>query len=74
MTAKEAHDWAGFMFSGYTGSAPLPLKRLDIEYDPADEDRIAEVIMRLEQMEDDLDGPITDVELDRMISKMEHGS
>jgi len=73
-TAKEAHDWAGFLFSGYTGSVPLPLTRLDIEYDPADENRIAEVIMRLEQTEDDLDGPITDAELDRMISVVKQGS
>jgi len=74
VTAKQVHDWAGFLFSGYSASATFPLKTLDFEYDPVDEDRIAEVMMRLEQMEDDLDGPISEVELDRMISKMEHGS
>jgi hypothetical protein len=71
VAAKQVHEWAGFLFSGYSSSATFPLKRLDFEYDPVDEDRIAEIVMRLEQMEDAVDGPISRDELDRMISKLE---
>lgn len=71
VSPKQVHQWAGFLFSGYSGSTTLPLKPLDFEYDPADEDRISEIIMRLEQMEDAVDGPISLPELDRLISKME---
>lgn len=73
VTAKQAYQWAGFLFSGYGGSSELPVKPLDFEYDPKDQDRISQIIMRLEQMEDAVDGPISEAELDRMISLMERG-
>lgn len=70
VTQEQAADWAGFIFSGYTSSAKLPLQRLGIEYDPADEDLVARVVMRLEQIGDDVDGPMSVVELEELLAEL----
>ncbi len=63
-------QWASFMRRGYYGAATGPRRRLHIEYEPSAEDEIVEIIGRLDELGDEIDGKIPDDELDQMIATL----
>lgn len=60
-------QWASFIRRGYFGSVVAHRRPIDIQYEPAAEDRIAEVISRLDELGDLIDGEIADNDLAEMI-------
>lgn len=69
-TPRQVQQWASFMRRGYIprpGEAILPI---DIEYDPAHEEEIANIVSRLDEIGDMIDGQISDEELGSMLGKL----
>jgi hypothetical protein len=73
-TPEQAHVWATFVRWGVAGTwvkgekgrrdlmpiaASVPYFPLDIEFDEADEDRIVEVVARLDEIGDFIDGHVS---------------
>jgi hypothetical protein len=63
-------QWASFIRRGYFGSVKGPIRPIDIQHEPPAEDQIVEVIARLDELGDLIDGEITDEELLQMIRSM----
>lgn len=64
-------EWASFIKRGYFPNANTsPIRAIDIEYDPVCEDKIAEVIARLDEIGDLIDGTIAKDEIALMLASM----
>jgi hypothetical protein len=70
-------QWASFVQRGYIANLegePVvpsqPVKPIELDYEPAFEDQIAEVISRLEQIGDLIDGEVADDEIIAMLDKL----
>lgn len=67
----EVQQWASFVMHGYVaGSKGGPILPIDIDYAPSTEEQIADVILRLDEIGDLIDGEISDDELASMIQKL----
>ena len=71
-TAGEIQQWASFVRRGYVAQRQMtgifPLK---IEYDESDEGLIVEIIGRLDEIGDSIDGEIDDVELEALFISLD---
>ena len=74
-------QWASFVRRGYfanpdgqPGPATQPIAPIDIEYDLSFEDQIAEIISRLDEIGDLIDGEVTDAEIAIMLQSLEADS
>lgn len=70
-------QWASFVRRGYIGSYPGkpviergPIQTIDIDYDPNFEGAIAEIISRLDEIGDLIDGVATDNEILLMLKEL----
>jgi hypothetical protein len=78
LTAFQRHEvspdlvqrWASFIRWGFLPHDTEPGKPIAIAYDPLAEDQIVEVIARLDELGDPIDGEIADDELVEMISSL----
>lgn len=59
------------MRRGYFDSSGQALRPVQIEYESDSEDLIAEIISRLDELGDTVDGSIGDEELDRLLKSFE---
>jgi hypothetical protein len=67
-SAQDIQRWASFVRRGYVaGSASGAIRPIPIEYDSGDETVIADVIGRLEEIGDQIDGHIDARELEEML-------
>lgn len=66
---EEVQAWASFMRRGYLPSSHGPIHPLAIEY--VSEDVVSEVISRLDELGDLVDGEIGESELESMIAALE---
>jgi hypothetical protein len=66
-SAELVNAWAWFIRAGYVPGGSGPIRPLDIEYDPAAEDLIVEIVSRLTELGDFIDGEISQDELAKMI-------
>jgi hypothetical protein len=71
VTAGEVQKWASFIRRGYVagigGKTVVPLL---IEYEPTTEDVIVEVIARLDEIGDAIDGVVSDDEIDMFVRQL----
>ncbi len=65
-------QWASFVRRGYFGQAKGDRHPIDIEYEASAEDRIADVVARIDELGDLIDGVISDDELAKMLADMTH--
>lgn len=78
LTAFQRHEvssdlvqqWASFVRWGFLPHDTEPGRPIAIEYDPPTEDRIVEVIARMDELGDPIDGEIADDELAKMIGSL----
>jgi hypothetical protein len=71
-SAKDVQRWASFVRRGYVeGATVFPVRPLDIDYDPRDEDLIAEFIARLDEIGDLIDGHVDDDERKKMLQALQ---
>jgi hypothetical protein len=66
----DAQLWASFVRRGYLGQGKGPLRPLEIHYDIAHEDQIAEAISRLDELGDAVDGTLDSEEALQLISAL----
>jgi hypothetical protein len=64
-------QWASFVRRGYFGYSAAPIRRLDIRYDDSAEEEIVEVVSRLDELGDVVDGEISGEELSQMIDTLQ---
>jgi hypothetical protein len=65
-------QWASFVRRGYFAQAKGSSHPIEIEYETSAEDRIADIVARLDELGDLIDGVISDDELAEMLSDMTH--
>ena len=71
VSPQQAQQWASFIRRGYlTGANDGPLRPLSIEYDPEHEDVIVEILSRLDELGDVVDGHVSDDELSTMLGEL----
>jgi len=71
-TADDVQQWASFVRRGYVAGVPVgPVRPIDIEYDARDEDLIVEIIGRLDEIGDLIDGEVDDNEREEMLRILE---
>ena len=65
ISPEQAQGWASFVRRGYTPdpTSSAPIRPIDITYEPDDEDAIVEVVSRLDEIGDVIDGTIGREEL-----------
>jgi hypothetical protein len=63
-------QWASFVRWGYFGSVEGHRRPLDIQYDHSVEDQIVEVLARLDELGDVIDGDISDAEIQELIKSL----
>jgi hypothetical protein len=70
-------QWASFVRRGYIANADFipdvssqPVKPIEIDYEPSVEDQIADVISRLDQIGDVIDGEVTDNDVREMLDEL----
>lgn len=69
VSPQQAQQWASFVRRGYiAGTTKGPVRPLKIEYDHVHEDAIIEIISRLDEIGDAIDGEVSDEELSAMLS------
>jgi hypothetical protein len=61
-------QWASFVRLGFTSLRNGPIKPVDIDYDPKSEDAIVEVVGRLDEIGDLIDGEVTNDEIERLLA------
>lgn len=67
----DVQQWASFIRRGYVSGADLgPVEPLNIQYDVSYEDEIAEVISRLDEVGDQIDGVVEDHEKIELLRKL----
>ncbi|QOF70837.1 hypothetical protein IG197_24105 [Aminobacter sp. SR38] len=72
-TADDVQQWASFVRRGYVagGCGGRGAHAIDIEYDALDEDLIVEIIGRLDEIGDIIDGEVDDNEREAMLRSLE---
>ena len=70
--ASDVMRWAYFVQKGYVPGRSGPTKALPINYEPENEDSIAEVIGRLTELGDLIDGIVSREELRRLLGLVQH--
>ncbi|MDP9373837.1 MAG: hypothetical protein M3Q65_15565 [Chloroflexota bacterium] len=66
-----AQSWASFVRRGYiAGADDRPLLPIDIQYDPSAEEEIVEVVSRLDELGDAIDGKISSAESEGLIRSL----
>ena len=70
VSAEDAQRWSSFIRRGYLDSGQAPIAPLRINYEPDDEDLIVEVVSRLDELGDLVDGEIDEVELRRFLDSL----
>lgn len=71
-SADDVQQWASFVRRGYVSGRPYDgLRRIDIEYDAIDEELIVEIIGRLDEIGDLIDGRIDDNEQEEMLRALQ---
>ena len=66
--AHDVQQWASFVRRGYvSGKAKHPLSPIDIDYEPRDEEMMVEIIARLDEIGDLIDGCVNDEEQAEML-------
>jgi hypothetical protein len=65
-------EWASFIRWGFMPRDTEPGRPIAINFDPRAEDRIVEVIARLDELGDPIDGEIDDAELITLIGSLSH--
>ena len=71
ITAEQAQKWASFVRRGYVAYKQKgPIKPIEIDYDITVEDLIADVISRLDEIGDLIDGTISEEKLKMMIRQL----
>jgi hypothetical protein len=71
LSPEDVQRWASFVRRGYvSGKSSEALHPIPIEYDPNDEELIAEVIGRLDQIGDQVDGHIEQREVEEMLGTL----
>jgi hypothetical protein len=58
ISGEQAQAWASFVRHGFIEGASGPIRPLNIEYDKAADDAIVEVVGRLDQIGDEVDGDL----------------
>jgi hypothetical protein len=66
-------QWASFIRWGFFGWVEEPRRPLNIEYESVAEDIIVEIIARLDELGDEIDGTISAEELKQMINNIAYG-
>jgi hypothetical protein len=82
ISPEQVQLWAFFVSRGYLGhweSRPAtepvePVETIDIDWDPTTEDRIAEVLLRLDDIDTKLVGEITKSEIENMLRNLSESS
>ena len=70
--AADVQQWASFVRRGYVSQKTSgALRPIDIEYDAVDEELIVEIIGRLDEIGDQIDGNVDDVERAEMLNILE---
>lgn len=70
-TADEVQRWASFVRRGYcSGQTSYALHPVDIAYDPRDEELIVEIVGRLDEIGDGVDGDIDEGERAEMLRRL----
>jgi len=63
--------WASFMRRGYiAGARAGPIRPLQIEYEPAAESAIGEILARLDEIGDAIDGDVSTSEVEAMLAAL----
>jgi hypothetical protein len=71
ITPGVAQGWASFVRRGYiAGQSRSPILPIDITYEPETEDAIVEILARLDEVGDVVDGEVTDDEIRQMIASI----
>lgn len=71
ITADDVQRWASFVKRGYvSGKAIGRLRPINIQYDAVDEDLIVEIVGRLDEIGDQVDGFIDDNEQNQMLQTL----
>lgn len=71
-TADDVQKWASFVRNGYVAGKNIgEIRPIDIEYDIGDEDLIVEIIGRLDEIGDLIDGHIDDNEQEEMLRALQ---
>ena len=65
----QVQAWASFIRSGFLPS-PEPIRPINVEYDPVWEELINEVLGRLDELGDEIDGTVSDKERASMIEAL----
>ncbi len=69
--AADVQKWASFVRRGYiSGKTNGPLHPIDVQYDASDEELIVEIIGRLDEIGDIIDGYIDDEEQAEMLKTL----
>ncbi|SRR6266571_6418972 len=67
--------WASFVRRGYVAKAfKDPVAPIVIDYDSSAEELIAEIIARLDEIGDEIDGVVTDVEIAKWLDLLPKGT
>jgi hypothetical protein len=67
ISPAQAQRWASFVRRGYVeGHSGGPVQPIAIEFEPAAEDEIAEIVSRLDEIGDLIDGNLTSEEIEAM--------
>ena len=70
--AFEVQQWASFVRHGFVvGGRDGPIQPIDIAYDPVAEEVIVEVVGRLTEIGDVIDGTVDDIERQKMLKDLE---
>lgn len=69
--ADDVQQWASFVRRGYIAGIRGAVRPIDIEYDALDEDLIVEIIGRLDEIGDMIDGEVSDNEREAMLRILE---
>jgi hypothetical protein len=68
VSPEEAQRWASFVRRGYFGrSGGDPIQPLDIAYEEESEDAIVEVVARLDEIGDAVDGEVSPKEIRELL-------
>lgn len=68
---ERVQEWASFIRRGYlAGANGSPVTPIDIEYDAAAEQEIADIVSRLDELGDAIDGEIDDDEIRELLSRL----
>jgi hypothetical protein len=71
-SSRDVQKWASFVRRGFAaGRSSGPLRPIDIKYDAGAEALIVEIMARLDEIGDVVDGDIDDVELEEMVKTLE---